>query len=238
MSLFPGWMILVILKCIYFRCIPISLTTASSYQLFPGTAYIASYIEYYISYIQYYMYISLLEYPYLLLIWNSIPVFNHANPFSFLTNNWKTLVVLVILSLLGKYTLNREMGEEIMPSYINVYGSSIGVMNTGIMDIRKIESIAAHLDRLPSMVNDQIAYAIMELTRAVTEAKNLDNSKRSEVLDQLNGLAQQAALPVANRSIGISRALVNALGQALEAVGNLADVWSTWGETIKRFFGI
>jgi hypothetical protein len=132
----------------------------------------------------------------------------------------------------------KKIGEDSVPTSINVYGSNIGVVNTGIMDIKKIESIAQHLEHIPSTDDNQIGYALREVTRAVTETFHLDNSKRSEVLDQLNGLAQQAALPEINRSIGISRALVNALSQSLEAAGNLADIWSTWGETIKRFFGI
>jgi hypothetical protein len=133
---------------------------------------------------------------------------------------------------------NRDIGEDIMPSYINVYRSNIGVMNTGVMQVRTLESIAQHLERIPSTADDQIAYALREVTKAVAEAPNLNDAKRSETLDQLDGLAQQASLPVADRSVGVSRALVNALSQSLEAAGNLADIWSTWGETIKRFFGI
>ena len=244
MYLFIGWILLVILKCIYFRCIFVFSHRTLPYSGIPGLDktyyYINSYLEFGILYVQYYTYMVLVKCPLLLPIWDSIPTFDPAKPFHILTDIWKTLAVLATSFIVGRTMLNINVGEEAMPSpsYINVYGSNIGVMNTGVMDIRRLESIAQHLEHISSTDDNQIAYALREVTRAVTETSHLDNSKRSEVLDQLNGLAQQAALPEVNRSIGISRALVNALSQSLEAAGNLADVWGTWGETIKRFFGI
>ena len=111
-------------------------------------------------------------------------------------------------------------------------------MNTGRMAIREVESIAAHLTRISSSAQSQIAQAIGELTKAVFEDPNLDDPKRREVLEQLNELARQTALPAADRSKGVSRPIVEALGQTLNAAGNLADIWSAWGGTIKGFFGV
>jgi hypothetical protein len=43
---------------------------------------------------------------------------------------------------------------------------------------------------------------------------------------------------VAERSPTIGRMTVRALDTALNAAGNVADVWSAWGPTITAFFGI
>jgi hypothetical protein len=156
-SLLPIWFILIILKCIYFRCVSFPLLNTRSSISIPFFDYMDAYIEYYIKYIQYYVYQFLLNYPYSIPIWNSIPVFNRTKPFSLLTENWITLVILIGLNLLGWKMVRKKIGEDSMPTSINVYGSNIGVINTGVMDIKKIESIAAHLNQISSTSDNQIA---------------------------------------------------------------------------------
>jgi hypothetical protein len=190
-----------------------------------------------VKYIQYYMYVFLSRWPYLWSVWNLIPIFNLKNPITLLTDGWMALLGLFSLALLGKHMLNRKVEEDIMQSSINIY-RDVGVMNTGTMTIKKVESIAAHLTRISSPAESQVARAIAALTKAVHEEPSLDDSTRSEVLDQLGELARQTALPEADRSKGVYRPIMKALDTALNTAGNLAGVWSAFGGTIKEFFGI
>jgi hypothetical protein len=80
--------------------------------------------------------------------------------------------------------------------------------------------------------------AITEVTKAVTADTTLNSATRMKVLDLLLELARQTALPAAQRSPTVGRTVMGALDTALSAAGNLADVWSAWGPTIKAFFGI
>jgi hypothetical protein len=184
--------------------------------------------------IQFEIYAFLAARPYLWPVWNFIPPLETQRPMTWLTDGW---IVLISLQVLAGHLLHRKVKEDIMPSSIIVHGS-IGVVNTGKMGIRQVESIAAHLNRISSPEEDRAANAIAVLTKAVIEAPDLDASKRRELLDQFVELARQTALPPKDRSTGVSRAIVGALDTTLNAAGNLAAIWATCGETIKRVLGI
>jgi len=187
-----------------------------------------------VAHIQFEIYAFLSARPYLWPVWNFIPPLEAQKPMTLLTDGW---VVLLPLQVLARHLLHRKVKEDIMPSSIIVHGS-IGVVNTGKMGIKQVQSIAAHLNQISSPEQDQAAEAIAVLTKAVTEDPDLDDSKRGELLDQFVELAQQTVLPPKDRSKGVSRAIVGALDTTLNAAGNLAAIWATCGETIKRVLGI
>lgn len=83
------------------------------------------------------------------------------------------------------------------------------------------------------------AKGIDEITEAVINAAELDVSKRDEIIEQLNELSYQATLADEERAKPVLlKGIVNSLAMALGAVGSLAEIWSTWGGTIKGFLGI
>jgi hypothetical protein len=185
-------------------------------------------------YVQDWTYRFLYTHPYLWNVWKLIPVYDDKNPITLLTNGW---VLWMGLPFLARPMLHRKVEPDIMQSPLIIHGN-IGVMNSGTMTIRQIQSIAGHLTRISSPAQRQVADAIASLTKAVAEEQTLDNSKRSEVLDQLGELARQTALPEADRSKGVASAVVKALDTALTTAGRLAGVWNAFGGTIKEFFGI
>jgi hypothetical protein len=170
--------------------------------------------------------------PYVGPLWEHLPVFNHRQPLTYVV--WGSLIPF---GWLGAHLLRRKVKEHPLASSITVHGD-VGMMNTGTMAIRHMESIAAHLNHISAPTEKRVVDAITEVTKAVTKDSTLDYTTRAQVLDLLIELARQTALPAANRSPSVGRAIVGALDASLNAAGNLADVWSTWGETIKKFFGI
>ncbi len=83
-----------------------------------------------------------------------------------------------------------------------------------------------------------MAPAIAHVTKAVAEAPTPDEAQHTYRLELLAELARQAALPAAERSPTVGRMTVSAWGAALNVAGNLADIWSAWGPTIKAFFQV
>jgi hypothetical protein len=170
--------------------------------------------------------------PYVGPLWEYLPVFNHREPLTYVA--WGSLIPF---GWLGVHLLRRKVKENLLASSITVHGD-VGMMNTGTMAIKHMESIAAHLNHISAPTEKRVVDAITEVTKAVTADATLDSAMRTEVLDLLLELAQQTALPAAKRSPTVGRAIVGALDTALNAAGNLADVWSACGPTIKAFFGI
>jgi hypothetical protein len=184
--------------------------------------------------IQNYTYLFLSRHPYLWPVWNLIPVFDPKYPLTLLTSGW---LVWIPVALVGGHLLQRKVKEDPLASSIIVHGD-VGMVSTGTLAIRHIESIAAHLNRFSSPAEKRVVDAITEVTKAVTKDRALDDATRAEVLELLMALAQQTVSPPAGRSRGVARAIVRNLDTALNAAGNLADIWSVWGQTIKDFFGI
>jgi hypothetical protein len=172
------------------------------------------------------------ELPYVGPLWGYLPVFDHRQP---LTYVWG---LLIPLSLAGGHLLRRKVKDAPTPTVVTTVHGDVGMMNTGTMAIRHMESIAAHLTHISAPTEKRVVDAITEVTKAVTADATLDGATRTEVLDLLLELARQAALPAAQRSPTVGRTITGSLDTALNAAGNLADVWSAWGPTIKAFFGI
>ena len=169
--------------------------------------------------------------PYIGPLYAHLPLFNHRDPWSYVV--WGPLFPLGWLSA---HLLRRKVKETPLASSITVHGD-IGMMNTGTMAVRHIESIAAHLNRMASPTERRVVDAIAEVTKAVTTDATLDAATRAEVLDLLIALAQQTASPAADRSRGVGRTIVRTLDSTLSRAGNVADIWSAWGPSIKAFFG-
>jgi len=169
--------------------------------------------------------------PYVGPLWGYQPVFDLRQP---LTYVWG---LLIPLSLLGRHLLSRKVKDAPMSTVITTVLGSVAVMNTGpgTIAFRRVESL---LISISSPDGARVAPAIAHVTKAVAEAPTPDEPQRTYRFELLAELARQAALPAAERSPTIGRMTVRALDAALNAAGNLADIWSAWGPTIKAFFGV
>ncbi|HHT9123355.1 MAG TPA: hypothetical protein ACFYEF_10855 [Candidatus Wunengus sp. YC63] len=127
--------------------------------------------------------------------------------------------------------------ESVSMNGINISNSNIGILNTG--EIEDIQSISVNITSLSESGAHEVAEAIKQITEAVSKSSDLVATNKSMVLEQLEELSEQALLPAENRSKpGILKAIISTLATTLAAAGGLAEVWSTWGPAIQKFFGL
>ena len=137
------------------------------------------------------------------------------------------------LQLHAKYPLQIQ---EKQVTEIRISNSTIGILNTG--QIKNIESININIGKLNDVGSDEVANALKNITSSVAESTDLTADVKSNTLEQLESLSEQAVLPVNERSKpGVIKAVFTALNGTLAAAGSLAGIWSTWGGAIQKFFG-
>jgi hypothetical protein len=175
----------------------------------------------------------LIEHPNAWLVWQHLPTYEPGNPFTLLT---PALGVVLSTGLMGGYLLRKKVKELSTYTVHNTVHGDVGVVNQGI--VKHIESIAGRHTQIFLPSPRETAQALAKVAEAVREEPTLGPAMRREQLDRLLQLAQQTELPAAKRSPSFGRATVRALDAALSRAGNLADIWSAWGPTIKAFFGI
>jgi hypothetical protein len=119
---------------------------------------------------------------------------------------------------------------------IHLHNSSIGVLNTG--QIEDVESIRVSVSTLSSKGDDDVANALKCVTEAVVQSSELTPEQRTELLDNLDELARQAAMQTTTRSKpAVIKSVFVGISTALASAGSMAEIWSTWGPAIRRFFG-
>ena len=122
-----------------------------------------------------------------------------------------------------------------MGDSFNISQSNIGVLNTGV--VQKMESISINISTLTESGHTDVATALQAITAAITESSELSTDHQAELLEQLDELGRQAVLPLEERSSsGVINAILSGIASGLGAAGGLAEVWSTWGETVTQFF--
>jgi len=131
--------------------------------------------------------------------------------------------------------LVKQIREMIDSSRINIKNSSIGILNLG--EIEDIKSISINILNLKGNGNSEIANALKFLTEALKTNQEIEIDQRTEFINQLEELSKQATLPLEKRKIGVIKAILTSLATGLGAAGGLAEVWSTWGHIIIKFFG-
>jgi hypothetical protein len=118
-----------------------------------------------------------------------------------------------------------------------ISGGIIGVLNTGEMS--HIENINTNISVIDHAKNSEVAQALKEITEAIIHSQELPQQERSELLEQIQEVSKQATLPVEARSSkGVLKAVLAGIAGTVSTVGGIAEIWSTWGGTILKFFGL
>lgn len=104
--------------------------------------------------------------------------------------------------------------------------------------MRGIQQIDVNISKLEQTAKADVAAALRALTEAIACNGQISNELRSELVEQLHGLSDQALLPPDQRNTGVVRAIVGALSSSLNAVSALATIWATWGDTIRSAFNL
>jgi hypothetical protein len=144
------------------------------------------------------------------------------------------------LTMHRKFPIRPESDHHgVQSSVTNIFlnNSQVGLLHSG--QIQHVQSITANIRHLQGSGSSNIAEAIEKLTQAVTGSQKLQDQEKTVVLEQLEELSKQAVLPADQRvKPGALKAVVNGVATTLGAAGGLAEVWSTWGPVVMRFFGL
>jgi hypothetical protein len=126
--------------------------------------------------------------------------------------------------------------QEKQVSSITISNSKIGILNTGQM--KNIESININIGKLNDSGAENVADALRIVTAAVVESSELAEDVKTNTLEQLENLSEQAVLPEMERvKPGVLKAIFSALSGTLSATGSLATIWTEWGSSLQSFFG-
>lgn len=168
---------------------------------------------------------------------------NHTSPTQLAssTNNFFAPVGSVqngsnnIANVNQSFETHSNIKEGDILNNISINESTIGLFNAGQME--NMNNISINISTLTKSGKMEIAGALGHVTKAVAENKEISETERSEVLEQLEEISNQAALLETERKRGIIRGLLMGIGGTLSAAGGLAEVWSTWGPAIRAYFG-
>lgn len=127
-------------------------------------------------------------------------------------------------------------GGPTLNNIINIDRSVVGMLNTG--QIRDVERININLSALNETGETEVVVALKQLTEAVVGEKEISEEQRTELLDQLNELSNQAGMVPQARKVGIIKPVMTGLVAGLGVVKGLAQVWSVCGDAICKYLGV
>ena len=127
-------------------------------------------------------------------------------------------------------------GEQIMGDKYEIHNSNVGFINSGILE--GINKIHVNIENVEGPGDQDFSEAIQVLTEAVSQSTEISHEQQGEIIDQLEEISRQAALPVEKRSKpAVIKAVIASTAALLGTAANLAQIWSVWGDKIAKFFG-
>jgi len=112
-------------------------------------------------------------------------------------------------------------------------GGDVGVINTG----QVYGSINAKLERFSGTEATQLAEAFSRIAQAIKDS-NVNEEDKKEQLENVEFLVTQYEIPEQQRKKGLIRSAIRNLGEWLPTVTNLAVIWTQYGPSIMKAFGI
>lgn len=133
-----------------------------------------------------------------------------------------------------------------MPDYIEASGQQVpepqvsmtfsGGTFIGGQFAARISNIHSTVAGIHQEGHVDVAEALRALQQAVV-ADSMDDDRRSDLLDNVEYLAQAAAAPAGERNRGLTRAAVGALTAAAAGGSALSQALESWGSVLQRLFG-
>jgi hypothetical protein len=130
------------------------------------------------------------------------------------------------------------MVEFVMTGDTTTFTNLGPIANLNFQGIQVADSINAHVgELLQNKETENIGNAIRQLTKAIGGESRLADSERKELLEQIELLGSQAAMPIEQRKRGVIRPIIDSISGVCAGIGGLAAAWATWGIVISKFFG-
>lgn len=155
------------------------------------------------------------------------------------TGQWAdTLLRLKLVAEREIEMLKREVGLGMLESkgpgvVLNITDSNVAALNLGNV----MGNIQAFVVSLQNEGNPDLARALKTLIEGVAATEEL-GAQRTELIEYLTTIGEQAALQQTQRRPGVVKTLMNSLGSALMHAANLAQIWQTVAPMIARHFGL
>ena len=115
---------------------------------------------------------------------------------------------------------------------IHVDRSTVGAINTG-----EVATIDVSITVLKQAGNKDVSEALKTLAQAVVDALGMSNESKSQTLDQVAYLSEQAAAAAKDRKPGMIKAACAALTQVATTTTALATAWNAAEPILHGHFG-
>lgn len=125
------------------------------------------------------------------------------------------------------------IGSNFTLNNINVSGSTIGAINTGT-----IRNLDATITIMKGLGESDLAAAVKQLTEAVIASKEIDDSLKNEIAEQLALLSAQATAKAENRSLGVIKSILSGLRGSISVAAGLITIWDKVEPLFRAVFGI
>jgi len=128
---------------------------------------------------------------------------------------------------------NPFVSGNIALNNINVNQSTIGALNTGT-----ISNLDVAITLMKGQGENDLAEAVRELTDAVIESNEINDSTKNEINEQLEFLVAQAMAEAKNRSMGTVKSVLAGIKDSVSTVSGLLAIWNNLEPLIKVALGI
>ncbi|PFH04482.1 hypothetical protein BCF11_5265 [Collimonas sp. PA-H2] len=122
---------------------------------------------------------------------------------------------------------------EVKLNNINVTGSTIGTINTG-----SIGTVDQSITVLKQTGEPGLADAIKALSEAILESKDLNETQKSELVDSLSAIAQEAAATKDTRRNSVALTLLNQAMKVTALAGDITDICQKWWPILVAAFSV
>ena len=110
--------------------------------------------------------------------------------------------------------------------------SVVGAMNTG-----SVRDIEVHLTHLKNSGNEKATDALEALTNAILRDFSIDITQKSDLVEQIAFLSEQAVLGPKDRKPGVIKTTLSALAQAAGTLTAMGGAWQVAEPILKTLFG-
>ncbi len=124
------------------------------------------------------------------------------------------------------------MVDSLTLNNINVSGSNVTVINA-----RTIQNLDASITIMRSRGETELAEAVKELTQALVDSKEIEESTRKEIAEQLEFLVAQATAEPKNRSIGVVKGVLAGIRDSISVAAGLITIWDKVEPLIRAALG-
>jgi hypothetical protein len=116
---------------------------------------------------------------------------------------------------------------------INVTGGNVGAINTGT-----VEHLDVTLTNIKQSGGQELASALSQFVEAVLNAGAVSAEDKNSVVEQVDFLAEQAALPSDDRNKGVVSAVMARVREFASTVTSAAGAWAILHPILRSVFGV